>query len=307
MHTLEIPELKLKLEFPSSVAEMNTEQFLRFCQDFLLLQDGKINDDDFMISLIYNVLEMKPKKNARDNEDERSRLVMALEDLATTLFSFWHFPEGSKVAEINWFFSDQKVPVIHFQGRYLFGPANFLEDLTYGEYEKAHTYFQVYLRNQEQAVLDKLVALLYRPLEGSKFVYSFRRKKRLRQPLDSYDLSLAEKFVSHLPKHLKYAVFVWWNNMEQFIRLAEIQTDAGPVNLSVLFKKSEESESKVENNTGIRGVLYHLAESAVFGDMKQVEASNFWDVMLRLYQLKMNHAERLEQIDRMRNSKRMTP
>jgi len=300
MHTLEAPENGLKLEFPSKVAELNTKQYLKLCHDFLELHHGRINEDDFMVALIYNVLEMKPSKSRRRYEEDRSRMVLALEQLSTTLFSFWHFPEGSTTAEIDWFFTDQKLPVIEFNGRYLYGPASMLEDLTYGEYEKAHTYFSVYLRTQEENVLDKLIAVLYRPLAGDRQLFQFRRKKQQRVGLEGYDLAEAERWASYLPPHIKYAVFVWWNNMELFIQIAEIQTDAGAVNLSILFKKPEEEKSTVENNTGIRGVLYQLAESAVFGDMKQVEAVNFWDVMLRLYQLKMNHAEDRERIERFR-------
>lgn len=299
MHTLESPENKLKLEFASKVGELNTKQYLKLCHDFLDLHHGRINEDDFMVALIYNVLEMKPQKSRRANEDERSRMVIALEQLATTLFSFWHIPEGSDIAEIDWFFTDQKLPVIEFNGRYLYGPASMLEDLTYGEYEKAHTYFSVYLRTQDEAVLDKLIAVLYRPLASDRQLLKFRKKKQERVGLQDYDLVAAEKWVSYLPPYIKYAVFIWWNNMEQFIQIAEIQTDAGPVNLSALFKKSEEEKTSVENNTGIRGVLYQLAESAVFGDMKQVEAVNFWDVMLRLYQLKMNHAEDRERMEKL--------
>lgn len=286
MHTLEVLETGQKLEFPSKIAELSAEQYMRFCYDFCRLQDMLITQDDFMVALIFNCLEMKPLKNRKMKEDEEYRLVMNMEYLFDALASFWHIPDGEKDAIIDWFFADQKVPVLEWGGKKFFGPSNHLQDLTYGEYEKAHTYYSVYLRDNDVVMLDKLIAVLYRPEMKSTFGLVGTGQKI---DLEKHDTDAAEAWVTKLPFYMKYAVFVWWNNMEQFIRMAEINTDAGPVQLGILFEKSEDSGSKIEDNTGIRGVLYHLAESAVFGTIKDVERTKFWDVMLRLYQMRKSH------------------
>lgn len=299
MHTLESLESGFKLEFPEKIAEFNPAQFLRFCKDFCRLQDGLISDEDFLVALILNCLEMEPLKDRRLREDEASRLVMNMEALAETVTSFWHIPEGEKEAVIDWFFVDQKVPVIEWAGQKYFGPASNLADLTYGEYEKAHTYYSVYLRDKDPQLLDSLISELYRPEERKHFGLKGTGKKI---SLDQHDKDEAQRWASLLPFHVKFAVFVWWGNMEQYIRLAEIQTDAGPVQLEVLFKQMEVESRKVDDNTGIRGVLYHLAESAVFGTIKDVERTPFWDVMLRLYQMRKNYEAEKARIEEMRRN-----
>lgn len=299
MHTLEILETGQKLEFPSKIAEFTPGQFMRFCQDFCRLQDGLINEDDFMVALIFNCLEMKPLKNRRMKEDEESRMVMNMEYLFDALASFWHVPDGQKEAVIDWFFADQKVPVIEWQGKKYFGPTNHLQDLTYGEYEKAHTYYSVYLRDGQVEMLDKLIGLLYRPEEMGALGFKGTGKK---VAIEKHDPLAGEAWAAKLPFFVKYAVFVWWSNMEQFIRMAEINTDSGPVRLEELFQKSEDEVAKIEDNTGIRGVLYHLAESAVFGNIKEVERSNFWDVMLRLYQMRKRHEDQKALIKELQNN-----
>lgn len=297
MHTLEVLETGTKLEFPSKIAEFNPAQFLRFCKDFCRLQDGLILEEDFLVALVLNCLELEPFKSRKLNEEESSRLVMNLEEVSAVMGSFWTIPDGEKEAVIDWFFTDQKVPVIEWAGQKYFGPADQLSDLTYGEYEKAHTYYSVYLRDKDPKLLDSLISELYRPEERAHFGLKGTGKK---VAIDKHDRQAAEQWASLLPFHVKFAVFVWWGNMEQFIRLAEIQTDAGPVQLEVLFKQMEVESRKVEDNTGIRGVLYHLAESAVFGTIKEVERAPFWDVMLRLYQMRKNHEAEKARIDEMR-------
>lgn len=303
MHTLEILDNGQKLQFPAKVAEFSPQQYISFCESFLKQRDGEFSYDDFMVALVYNCLEMKPLRNRRMKEDERYQVVQNLEYLSETLLSFWAVNEKGD-AEIDWFFTDQKIKSIVMHDRTLFGPAEMLADLTYGEYEKAHTYYSVYLKTGDDNMINKLVACLYRPAKkrtGSYVQDGVLPPGTKRMAIDELDMQLHEAYVSAIPRHIKYAVFVWWLNMEAFIPMAQIDTDAGKVLLEDLFKELEEKSSSIENNTGIRGVLYQLAESKVFGELKQVEQTPFWDVMLRLYQLRKNYEADLHRLEQMRS------
>jgi hypothetical protein len=58
-----------------------------------------------------------------------------------------------------------------------------------------------------------------------------------------------------------------------------------------LFPKKEvdgiasQARNDNQDNTGVAGILFQIAESGVFGNMDQVLKVNMWDIFLRLYQI----------------------
>ena len=92
----------------------------------------------------------------------------------------------------------------------------------------------------------------------------------------------------------------------QFDTLAEVnaQIECGEVrpevdgielDLSKLYTKGSSDTSKTD--VGMVGLLYSLAETAVFGSIEQTDNSNLWDIMIRLYQVVMQMQE-IEEINK---------
>ncbi len=298
MHTLEILETGLKLEFPGKVSELNSQQYQEFCRLFVMNQDGALSHDQFIVELVYLTLEIPKQKKRRHSLNEEYQLLQNVAALSETLLSFWQVVErdDKEILTIDWYHEDQKLPVIKWKELELHGPKALGEDLTYGEYVNAHEAFKMYLQNPLPALLDKLVATLWRPLQPVGF---FLNPKRL--SLQETDMEEHLKAVSELPFHLKYAAFVWWSCFEEFIPNAVLPTDAGEVPIAKLFERTPEFKGE-PSLTGVRGVLYELAESHVFGTTKEVEGEYFWHVMLRLYQLKEQADEKRRHLQKTNNA-----
>jgi hypothetical protein len=298
MHILEILETGEKLEFPGKVAELNSAQYEAFCKLFVMHQDGTLNQDQFIVELVYLTLEIPKQKKLKHSMNEEYQLLQNVAALSETLLSFWQVVErdDKQILAIDWYHEDQKLPIIKWKELELHGPKALGEDLTYGEYVNAHEAFKMYLQNPLPVLLDKLVATLWRPLQPAGF---FLHPKRM--SLQDVDMEMHLKEVTDLPYHLKYASFIWWSCFEEFIPSAVLPTDAGEVSISKLFEKSPEHKGE-PSLTGVRGVLYELAESHVFGTTKEVEGEYFWHVMLRLYQLREQAEEKRRHMERMKHA-----
>lgn len=298
MNTVEFLDSGKVISYPGKVSELAPDQYLEFCRLFCDYVDDKLSIDEFMIGTLYMALRMTPAMQLASKESSM-KLALNIERLIGSLGGFWKEIEyeGIKLDVVDWTFNDQKLPFIKVGKRKFIGPSEGLVDLTYGEYDSAHRNFTLFVKTQNKDYLNALVAVLYRP---QKFNWRFMKYKR--QHLKDVDAEPHLLQVGNLPYHVKFAVFKWWGNMEDFIRTAQIPTESGMANLSELFEADETSEpSSVIDATGNRGVLYSLAESAVFGNVEKTEETLFWDAMLRIYHLKKTADRQKEHFEKMKN------
>ena len=79
---------------------------------------------------------------------------------------------------------------------------------------------------------------------------------------------------------------------------AVVGVDGREINLSKLFEKEEDSEeseaaAKIDlPELGLRSTAFQLAESGVFGSMDELEQTNAWDVLLRIYDMMVRNKKR---------------
>jgi hypothetical protein len=299
MHLLEVLETGERLEFPAKVSELSGPQYEEFCRLFLMHQREELTLDEFLVALVYVVLEVKQHKNRKLTTDELATLLVNVQSLSETLLSFWKVEEikGEEVLLIDWYHEDQKIKTIEFKGKRYHGPKALAEDLKYGEYVTAHQAYRLFVREQDPLYLDQLCAALYRPEVYSQW---FGRLKGTRVAPGDINPEKHLEIVKAWPYHIKYGVFVWWSSLEEFIPMAELPTDAGTVRMEKLFKKVEDTGEQ-GSATGVRAVLYELAESNVFGNVNQVEEQYFWNVMLRLYQLQEKAEKQREELDKLKD------
>lgn len=74
-----------------------------------------------------------------------------------------------------------------------------------------------------------------------------------------------------------------WNR----ICRAPVQLGGKQVDLRIIFKSH--GPARPDDNTGWAGIAFEVAASGVFGDLKGVEATDFWSVLLYLYKCKFEY------------------
>lgn len=295
MHKIEIPEKGLVREFPEDILEMDEYQFVYFIDKVLQYTSGQINLSQFKVALVrrflnirydfrYATLTLAEKEEIQGN-------ILRLGDLCESYFEEIE-QDGKRVKTFKLTFSHNFIPVI--AGKY-HGPADALQDITFCEYRTAHTYFVSYLQTQDEADLNRLIAVLYR-----------RRKPLLwlRKLLPGYDGQQRVPFTSKsnpilvekraariatLPMAIRYGIFLYYSGSERYLATGKPVIDGKEIDFSILYEGSERDADSPD--IGLIGILYGLAESKVFGSIQETDNQNLYDVMVRLYQVvKQNKA-----------------
>lgn len=72
-----------------------------------------------------------------------------------------------------------------------------------------------------------------------------------------------------------------------------IEIDGVKMDFSILFKPSGRNGGDQEkgDSVGMIGMMMALAESGVFGNIKDVANTDVWDILVRIYQLELDRRE----------------
>lgn len=155
--------------------------------------------------------------------------------------------DGRLLVEPSLEFTQQFIP--EYEG--LKGPSELLTDMTWLQFMDA---------NKRLHDLDALVATLY--TDGR---YDPEKIKLL-----------------NWPKVVKEGIRLWYQANLSYISSENMEINGITVNFAPLF-----SSVRKQNDLGMIAVHYDLAASGVFGTVDQVAERNLYDVLMRLYQLKM--------------------
>lgn len=296
MHTIEIPEIRKKLQMASCIEELQPADFMYLMQLVLLSKKGEITVDDFKTLLACRLLRVKKsrkyllmkgveKDTVHDNVNRISNLVDS--------FFVTETRNGEDVRVLNLDFIRQMIPHV---GRY-YGPADALTNCTYYEYKEAFSYFQQFNTDQDETDLNLMIAVLYRPRR--RFLWIRRRMANFngqdRIPFTSRTnpaklLKRASR-IAGWKYEVKTGIYLWLNSCITYLRTGSPVIDGNVVDLSILYKGGDED---TKPGIGLTGLLFSLAESHVFGTLPETSEANLYDIMARLYQLKLDYDNQLE-------------
>ncbi|MFV0376915.1 MAG: hypothetical protein ACK5JD_06375 [Mangrovibacterium sp.] len=296
MNTIEVPERNVKVEFPSCWGEMDEEQFACVVQNWLKLMDGKINPDEFMLIVLYNFMgikrgpfhDWKDKRLSREQLEDKFANVWQLTELLTWLIRVEDTEDGP-TGFLNYTEIRNRMPELENDGGvFILGPADAMIDITFGEYRRAWAHFEAYTLNRKHIDLDRLIATLYRPVRENynelKHRPDFDGHKR--EPFNPYLTDHYAELLKKVPFWKKYIVYTWFGNCDKFIKEEELELDGRPLTFAPLFTRKkqtdEELETLDENDLGLTGLLYMIAESKLFGDSSQVDRTDYIDILTAL-------------------------
>ena len=157
----------------------------------------------------------------------------------------------------------------------LYGPAELLQDLTFGEFRAASRAQQAFLKDHLPEDLDEMVAILYRsryrkenragrragPLTGR----SFRR-----------DLARAQR----LADWKKRLVLLWFCSCLNYLQTGRLVLNGEDVDLSLLFQESGTSRGPAATWNDL---LFQVARESTLGNIDRVEEEPLFSVLALMW------------------------
>ncbi len=276
MTTIEIPAINWNKEIPSSFSEMSQDDYLLFVRLYLKLLDGEITYQQLKTEMVMQFLGIRHNKYryamlpADDQERIEENIYMISEHVG---FLFDEVETDEKInLQVNYSWTKNFLP----RYRKFTGFADFLSDLTFQEYKDAHVAAREYIESSDHFDLTKFVAILYRRSR-------FWCKAFGKIPYDPDKTNHNFGYIAPWPFYVKYAILLNFLACEKYLREGTFRVDGQDISFTILFKSDDSDTGGA--NAGLTGLLYNLAETGVFGNVKETSRQNLFDVMFRLWQI----------------------
>lgn len=307
MITLELEEKNILIEFPESWDEMSEPQAHYCLKQAIKMLAGKISEDEFKTLCFYKIADIK--RNWRTVMWER---LVSAEQLQKKNANAWQLADKLTAFMFNAPEQENAKPEFAFEavtnflptvkiGRQIFyGPQTLLMDLTFAEFRTAIEELNAYFESKDEHQLSMLFAVLYRPpredLKEAKQDPEF--DGRIKTAFNRSHQEAHAKKLDNLKPWQRMAILLHFTWCINYIKSQDLIIEGRKINFSPLFPKPKESNRSEKPSTGWTGVLFGIAEKGIFGNIKQTDQSNLFDILLLLYD---NYLQ-VEEIKR--NSKR---
>lgn len=290
MHTIEIPESKFKRYIPWDLSECDPEQYMAMCELIFHYQNEAISYDDLRIHAAYKLMNMKPSKTT-DQDDEKFSNIYLISELIDTFFE--EDAKGQKT--IKQYYIHNPVPKFKPLWQTLYGPSDSFMNMTFGEYTDALRLFHDFHATGDMEILKLITALFYRPMKSFHFI-----KKRLanyngdvREPYNSHTLEARAKTLKHAPIGFVYGFYLLFASFQKYIIDAKIMWSGKEIDFAILFESSgSDSDNSSTPGIGMDSIAFSIAESGAFGTIEEVRKADFWQIMVRMYDLRRTDLER---------------
>lgn len=284
MRHIEFPEVNKSFNVPENLSECHDNDYMEICRLIIGYYSGNISYEEFRVLAIKKFLGIKIKDK---NDEEVLANIFMLSEL---MDGFFEDENDQKKVCLN--FIDIKIKKIRTIMRVYYGPQDSFMDMTYGEYTDAVKVFLQFSNTREASLLYDLAAILYREK---------RRSKRV-----AYDSNLIEKrsgiFKRYTPFGFVCGVYLQFAAFLQYLPEAIISLDGkSELDFSILYESSDEETLEKVPGIGADAVVFTLAESGIFGKVKEVRNTPFWEIQLALYELRRKDLENQKQYRNAKN------
>lgn len=285
MITLEIPDRNLRMYLPEELSECDKNQYVAMSDLIYKYNKGKLDYEAFRIQAIYRLLNMKPVKSKYEQYEEDK--LSNIHELSAVIDNYFELIDDTPV--IKQYYIDNPVPTVKPLLSKYHGPFDQFSNMSFGEYIDGLNFFINYHHSQDVEDLYMLMAIFYR----KKKPFHFIRKRLMSYNGDirseyntSFTTRRAKKF-KLLPFGEVFGFYLLFASFQKYLASARIYWQGKELDLSILFSDtdSEEGESDIPG-IGMKSVEYTLAESGVFGTIKEIRKENFWEIIIRMYDLR---------------------
>lgn len=284
MHYIEIPEKNKKVYFPADLSECDTTQYINMSNLLYKLNNGSIDKFTFKVQAAkFLVLGKKEKVQPLTEAVKYNNIYQ----IASVLESFFEEDQNDKIIVKQYYIHNPIEKVFGIKRNY-YGPSNEFNNVSFGEYVDALSYFYDYIETQETQYLYMLFATFYREKNTKVFTpKNYTKDKRVAYNSQRVT-ELSNKF-KNIDFGIIYGFFLLFSSFQKYLTTAKIYVQGKEIDLSILYKDFPTDNQQVKSKLpgiGMKSLLYTIAESGVFGTKQDVEEAPFWEIYIRLYDVR---------------------
>ena len=290
MHIIEIPEANIKKYIPSHLGECNAIQYINMCNLIFRELTNQISFNELRTHAIYYLMNMVPS-NKVEEETELNKFSN-LAQLEELIDSFFEVGEEENKKIIKQYYINNPIEKVRIVKNY-YGPSNEFNNVKYGEYVDALTYFEDFHATGETKYLYSLFATFYR----EKKIINFSREKFTKDKRIKYNPERTEqlsKTFKVLDIGIIYGFYLLFASFKKYLTTAKIFIEGKEIDLAILFDSSETTESNIPG-IGMKSTMFTIAESGIFGPLEKVREAPFWEIIVRIYDIRKRDLDFREQ------------
>lgn len=164
------------------------------------------------------------------------------------------------------------LPVVR-SGRFrLYGPADLLQDLTFGEFRHAAVAMQAFLRSGKEAELDECIVFLYRRRRSKP-----NRAGRRVIAVDSSNIERETRLAARLEPWQKNLILLWFASCLKFLQTRDIAIDGETVELGRLFGGGD--DGRYGYGFGWGDLAVQIARDQTIGNIERVDEEPLFSIL----------------------------
>ena len=271
MTEIEIYGTEKRVRIPSCWDEMTPEQVRFVFRTYDRCVSTGASPLEFNVRVLYHLLgicrTLKESVLRGSRPVRAQRIAGNVYRLCEQCLAFMFEKEGEdRQVRLSYCATANPLPVARGRfGRPLTGPADLLQDLTFGEFRHAAVAVNEFFRSRRIADLDECIAILYRRRARKP-----NRAGRRVAPLDNATMEDDVRQVAGLPSWQKNMIMLWFSSCLKYLQSGTVVIDGETVDMSRMFAGGKSSGTGVFS-FGWNDLLVQIARDQSIGNIERVD------------------------------------
>ena len=288
MNKIEIYETGASVEIPSSWDEMTPRQVCDVMKIYTRCVESQSSPLEFNVRVLYYLMGMK--HNARSVRWERLADADNVRQRDANIYMLcekclgFMFETDDKASTIVYNSTRNVLPSVSrgWLRRRLVGPADALQDLTFGEFCHASNALTTFFKSHDASDLNECIAHLYRR-KSSKA----NRTGRYVTPIDNSTFDADIRRAASIPSWSKTIIMLWFSACINFLQTGTVVLDGETINLSALFSSDSDTKPTEFVNTWA-DLAINIAKEGTIGTMERIDEEPLYSIIKLMWH---NHKE----------------
>ncbi|PIE50757.1 MAG: hypothetical protein CSA38_01975 [Flavobacteriales bacterium] len=282
MHSIEIKETGDRFWIPEHLGECSRKQYLDMAKLILTYQIKAISYETFRIMALYLLMNMEYKENNLEEIEEVKMQNVYI--TSEVLDSFFEEDENGKKHLIQDYVHNP-VKFIKYKFGKFHGPEDAFKDITWKQLIEGLGEVQSFANDGDLKRLTRLFAMFY---------------LRKGETLSDINLDKRVKYFKYLDIRYIYGFYLLFVSFWRFLTTnAVVEIDGKDIDLTLLFTRESKGEGESEyTELGLRSTSYQIAESGVFGTMKELNETNAWEILINMYDMMVRNEKRNAELEK---------
>lgn len=278
MTKIEIPKTGRSVEIPSSWNEMTPEQIQYVFMFYTDAQEKGISPLEFSIKVLYYLLDLRFDTGDAVFVKAHGDRIMLFEENIYNLCDHclgFLFADGD-AAQLGFDSVVNPLPSVRIGWHKLIGPADLLQNLSFGEFRQASAALDSFFRSKDTSDLDECLAFLYRR-------HSFKENKAGRKVRDVTNTSFAtdKALAGRMKPWQKNLALMWFSNCLKHLQSGVVTVDGEDINMSLLFSGNESSGQGP--TFGWNDLLVETAKQQAVCTIEEVDKQSLFTILALMW------------------------